>query len=262
MASTDNSRLIYLDTLLNLSTIEHFDCWPLKGLRPVASDNITALYEHLKSQSENQPWNVYLRDVDMPPRWHFSASYRIAPLFMVPNPGWVIVNSKEEFDPATDGEYKPKGIHGYDNDNELMRSLFLARGPGLNYTYPVKPFNNTEVYGILTNLLKVQPNPHNGTFTRGRMQRLLPSALETAPATATNTTNTGDDIPEMSSDDWEDIEEAIDEEMGEEDFEAEEEAWGRPLTWKEFMEIKAEEMREEMESWWDWLSKHGGHKSG
>src|SRR5271169_4556465 len=182
MASTSKSRLVYLDTLIDINTIEYFDCWPLKGLRPRSSDNITALYEHLKSQSVDQPWKVYLRDVDMPPRWHFTASYRIAPIFLVPDPGWVILNSKAEFDPTEDEEYYPKGIHGYDNDNELMRSIFLARGPALKYNYPVKPFDNIEVYGIMTNILGIKAIPNNGTLPKGRLQRLPPSAVATIPA--------------------------------------------------------------------------------
>jgi Type I phosphodiesterase / nucleotide pyrophosphatase len=254
MASTSKSRLVYLDKLLDLNTIEHFDCWPLKGLRPRASENITALYDHLKSLSVNQPWNVYLRDVDMPPRWHFSATYRIAPLFLVPDPGWVILNSKAEFDPEEDEDYYPKGIHGYDNDDELMRSIFLGRGPSLRYDYPVKSFENVEVYGIMTNILGITGIPNNGTFIKGRMQRLSAPPKPTAPsspASATSTPSTDDDgIPEMTPEDWKEIEEDL--------AEAEEEE-GRPLTWKEYLELKAEEMKEEVEVWWDWLTHGGGH---
>lgn len=253
MASTSKSRLVYLDKLLDLSTIEHIDCWPLKGLRPKASENITALYDQLKPLSVDQPWNVYLRDVDMPPRLHFSATYRIAPLFLVPDPGWVILNSKAEFDPEEDEDYYPKGIHGYDNDDKLMRSLFLGRGPALKYDYPVKSFENVEVYGIMTNILEITENPNNGTFVKGRMQRLPALPKPTPPLSsepATSTPSADDDwIPEMTPEDWEKIEDDL--------AEAKEE--GRPLTWKEYLELKAEEMKEEIEGWWDWLKHGGGH---
>lgn len=250
MATTSKDRIVYLDTLIDLNTVEHIDCWPLKGLRPWNTENTTALYEHLKAQSVDQPWNVYLRDVDMPPRWHFTASYRIAPLFLVPEPGWVIVNSYAEFDPEEDDIFYPRGIHGYDNDNELMRSLFLANGPAFNYNYQVTPFENIEVYGIMTNILGVKPNPNNGTFVRGRLQRLPASANTTASTPISDTDVPPEDlngIPEMTDADWEQIESDL-EEAAEED---------RPLTWKEYLELKAEEMKEEMDAWWDWM-KHGG----
>jgi hypothetical protein len=301
MASTSSSRVIYLDSLIDLSTISHFDCWPLKGLRPTSPENTSSIYNDLKSQSLNQPWNVYLRDTDMPSRWHFSASYRIAPIYMVPDPGWVIVNSLREFDPEEDGEYSPKGIHGYDNDNELMRSLFVARGPGFNYGYDVKPFDNIEVYGIMTNLLGIKGIPNNGTLKNGRLQRLpsspvatvppvsevppvpeassvpevppvpevspvsdvppvphvssvpvssvpeVPPVPEVSPVSEVPPVPEVTDIPDMTPEDWEQIEEDL-EEAAEED---------RPLTWKEYLELKAEQMKEEMASWWDWM-KHDG----
>ena len=168
------------------------------------------------------------------------ASYRIAPIFVIPDPGWVIINTKAEFDPDEDEEFYPKGIHGYDNDNELMRSLFLARGPALKYDYPVKSFNNTEVYGIMTNILGIKANPNNGTFVKGRLQRLPPSAAATtptSPAEATPSASTDlDDIPEMTPEDWNAIEADLEEA----------EAEHRPLTWKEYLEYKAEEMKEEI----------------
>ena len=199
----------------------------------------------------------------MPSHWHFSASYRIAPIYMVPDPGWIIVNSLREFDPAEDGEYQPKGVHGYDNDNELMRSLFLAKGPAFQYSYPVAPFNNTEVYGIMTNILGITPNANNGTFIKGRLPKLastevavippptntaiVPPYITSAIAAAESSAEaTATGLPEMTEADWEQIEEDL----------AEAAAEDRPLTWKEYLELKAEAMKEELDEWWDWM-KHG-----
>jgi Type I phosphodiesterase / nucleotide pyrophosphatase len=255
MASTSKDRLIYLDSMVDLSTIDHIDCWPLKGLRPRTSENLTALYEYLKVLSIDQHWNVYLRDLDMPPRWHFTASYRIAPIYLVPDPEWVIVNSLAEFDPEEDEEYQPRGIHGYDNDDELMRSLFLARGPSFQYNYPIRPFENVEVYGIMTNILGITANSNNGTFDKGRLERLPVSQTPSNPTTSVDdvsgatpsATHDENEVPEMTPEDWEQVEDDVEEA----------EAEDRPLTWKEYLEFKAEEMKEELDSWWDWM-KHGG----
>jgi Type I phosphodiesterase / nucleotide pyrophosphatase len=258
MATTSYTRLVYLDQFLDLGLFDHIDCWPLKGLHPSPAVNISDIYDYLKPLSDGQPWNVYLRDVDMPPRWHFNSSYRIAPLYLVPDPGWVLLNSKAEFDPAEDFEYSPKGIHGYDNDNELMRSVFLAQGPAFNYNYSVAPFENVEVYGIMTNILGIKENPNNGTFVRGRLQKVS-SAVTTIPSSGNEPENKEEEsvdqpagsetggIPDMTDEDWKEIEEDL--------KEAEEE--DRPLTWKEYLEWKAEEMKDEIASWWDWI-KHGG----
>lgn len=133
MATTDISRLIQLEDLIDTDLISHTDGWPLYGLRPKNPDNLDRLYQELKSKAaENPNIDVYLRDFDMPERYHFAANARIAPLWIVPKTGWAIV-TKDEFDVAeglrTGASYHPHGLHGYDHEHPLMRAIFLARGP-------------------------------------------------------------------------------------------------------------------------------------
>lgn len=142
MASTDNERLIYIDDIIDMSLIEHNDGWPLIGLRPYPHANITELYEKLKAEVSlnekkgDKHWNVYLRDEDMPPRWHFSNNQRIAPLWVIPDAGYAIVTRKEfDLGAPNPGKYKPAGLHGYDNDDPLMRAIFVARGPSFRHLH-------------------------------------------------------------------------------------------------------------------------------
>ena len=134
MATTDISRLLQLEDLVGSFEIEHIDGWPLYGLRTKSQDDIRPLYDHLKTQEDDgaAPWRVYLRDHDMPERYHFANNDRIAPLWIVPETGWAIV-TKEEFDVAKGKEqglvYHPRGLHGYDHEHPLMRAIFVARGP-------------------------------------------------------------------------------------------------------------------------------------
>ncbi|KAI9775195.1 MAG: hypothetical protein M1839_001383 [Geoglossum umbratile] len=170
MATTSVDRLIQLDDLIDLDQIEHTDGWPLYGLRPKDPAMLPALYEQLKRPSPMREYfDVYLRDQDMPERYHFSKNKRIAPLWIIPNTGWAIV-TKKEFDIAeakkTGQQYNPKGLHGYDHEHPLMRSIFVARGPA----FPHKPnsrvdvFQNIEVYNIICDSLFITPQPNNGTL--------------------------------------------------------------------------------------------------
>jgi len=141
MASTSRERLIYIDEIIDMSLIEHTDGWPLYGLRPYANVNITALYETLLSETladqarGKKHWDVYLRDKNMPARWHFSNNDRIAPLWVVPETGYAIV-TREEYDvDANRGRYEPAGLHGYDNLHPLMRAIFVAKGPAFRHLY-------------------------------------------------------------------------------------------------------------------------------
>lgn len=133
MATTDTTRLIQLEDIVDRSLIEHIDGWPLYGLRPKDPEHLQDLYDTLSAAaSQNPNFDVYLRDQDMPERYHFSKNERIAPLWIVPKTGWAIV-TKEEFDVADAKakglQYHPRGLHGYDHQHPLMRAIFIARGP-------------------------------------------------------------------------------------------------------------------------------------
>lgn len=101
----------------------------------------------------------------MPQRYHFSQNPRIAPLWIVPRVGWAIA-PKSEFDVKGGEIYHPRGLHGYDHEDALMRAIFIARGPAFPQTEGnmVAPFQNVEVYGILCDSLGLEPRRNNGTI--------------------------------------------------------------------------------------------------
>ena len=146
MATTDTSRLIQLEDIIDTTLIEHMDGWPLYGLRPKDPDHIQELYTILAAEASKNPnFDVYLRDENMPERYHFSKNERIAPLWVIPKTGWAIV-TKSEFDVANTKEkgivYHPRGLHGYDHEHPLMRAIFVARGPAFPHegNSRVEPF--------------------------------------------------------------------------------------------------------------------------
>ena len=146
MATTSTDRLVQLDDLIDLDLVEHIDGWPLYGLRPKDPIDLQGLYDRLLVESKaSGNFEVYLRDENMPERYHFSRNDRIAPLWVVPKTGWAIVH-KEDFDvneAKARGElYHPKGLHGYDHENPLMRAIFIARGPA----FPHKPNSRLDVF--------------------------------------------------------------------------------------------------------------------
>ncbi|RFU80479.1 ectonucleotide pyrophosphatase phosphodiesterase family member 1 3 [Trichoderma arundinaceum] len=170
MATTDTSRALQLEDLVDTSKIEHIDGWPLYGLRPKNPDDLQGLYDGLAEKAKSNPnYDVYLRDVNMPERFHFSKNDRIAPLWIIPKTGWVIV-TKEEFDVEKAKKEKlvvhPRGLHGYDHEHPLMRAIFIARGPAFPHpgNSQVAAFQNIEVYNLLCDSLGLTPKPNNGTL--------------------------------------------------------------------------------------------------
>ncbi|KAL8991789.1 MAG: hypothetical protein Q9169_007647 [Polycauliona sp. 2 TL-2023] len=169
MATTSTDRLIQLDDLIDMDLVDRIDGWPLYGLRPKNPSDLRVLYDKLLFEAQhNKHFDVYLRET-MPERFHFSNNDRIAPLWVIPQTGWAIVH-KEDFDvnaaKAKGETYHPKGLHGYDHEHPLMRSIFIARGPA----FPHEPnsrldvFQNIEVYNIVCDSLGIEPKPNNGTL--------------------------------------------------------------------------------------------------
>ncbi|KAF8419436.1 alkaline-phosphatase-like protein [Tirmania nivea] len=227
MAKTHTEKLIYLEDVLGdnyASKTGKIEGWPLAGIRAANGADETELWEEVKSRHESwpldtptaqkaqldekdarrgsrAPWSVHHKLHSMPDRWHFSHNDRIAPIWIVPEVGWVCV-TKDEYPPEKmpQGGYHPKGVHGYDNAAQEMRAVFVGWGPGFRGKgmhgkgrewigkqerrvdahgkevkgVEVKPFGNWEVYGIIGELVfgadgaKRLLGPHNGTFSGGR----------------------------------------------------------------------------------------------
>ncbi|KAF1942584.1 ectonucleotide pyrophosphatase/phosphodiesterase family member 1 [Clathrospora elynae] len=200
MATTDVSRLIQLEDLIDPTELSHIDGWPLYGLRPKDPSAIQRLYKQLKNRTTDNPnVEIYLRDENMPERYHFSKNERIAPLWIVPKAGWAIV-TKDEFD-VEEGKkkgdvYHPRGLHGYDHEHPLMRAIFVARGPAFPHKpgSRMEPFQNIELYNIICDSINLTPAPNNGTL---RLP-LKPVGLHNEVESPTNETPE-DPVPPYSS---------------------------------------------------------------
>ncbi|KAL8958159.1 MAG: hypothetical protein Q9193_004726 [Seirophora villosa] len=167
MATISTQRLIQLDDLLDVDIIEHIDGWPNYGLRLKDASTVGDVYNSLRDKAAtNRGFDVYLRDQNMPERYHFSRNLRIAPLWLIPWTGWAILLRKD-FDVAAakiSGQiYHLRGVHGYDHEHPLMRAIFIARGPAFPHqaNSRLDVFQNTEVYNIICDSLSVRPSPNN-----------------------------------------------------------------------------------------------------
>lgn len=56
------------------------------------------------------------------------------------------------------------GVHGYDNNEPDMRSIFIANGPSFKGEEEMEPFTNIELYNVFCHILNIVPKPNNGTF--------------------------------------------------------------------------------------------------
>jgi len=169
MASINASSYIYLDKLLKQSLPDFEDLvsplegFPLAGIRPKNLDSQADIITKLQKVSYNEPFDCYLKD-DVPPRFHYSKSDRIAPIVCVPEVGYVLTST------GFWNRIVSNGTHGYDNLSEEMRAIFMAQGPTFELYKQrtgqgniMNEFRNVEVYNIMAKILDLAPAANNGT---------------------------------------------------------------------------------------------------
>jgi len=128
--------------------------------KPGTEDEI---YRSLKRKLPPQA-RVY-RKAEMPARFHYSRSPRIAPLLVLPAEGWILTNSQEFSELEAKGETKTdRGGHGYDNQLASMRAIFIGHGAAFRRGKLVEPFENIQVYNIMTRILGLKPAPNDGNY--------------------------------------------------------------------------------------------------
>ncbi|KIO05372.1 hypothetical protein M404DRAFT_999981 [Pisolithus tinctorius Marx 270] len=122
--------------------VTHTDGWPNMGLRFRAGTDQRAVLSKLM-RATRDPRHIGKFDVfvtaaytgrsglgdgeedvaiPMPERYHFSASERIAPIWIVPRLGYALTTKAF-------GKGESHGDHGYDNDEPSMHAIFVAHGP-------------------------------------------------------------------------------------------------------------------------------------
>jgi predicted AlkP superfamily pyrophosphatase or phosphodiesterase len=121
------------------------------------------IYDSIKAKLPAQA-KIY-RKSEIPERFQYRDHRRIAPILVLPQEGWRIM-TRERFEKnKTDENFlRLRGSHGYDNELESMRAIFIAYGPAFKKAYSAEPFQNIEVYNLMCAILGLEPAENDGNF--------------------------------------------------------------------------------------------------
>lgn len=162
MAEVNQNNATILDEIIDtnltekiLWTYEIIQIFPKEG----KEDEI---YRTLKSKLRHA--TIY-RKAELPKRFHYKNSPRIAPLILLTDEGWITTN-RERFEELKEkGDLKHlHGGHGYDNALESMRATFIAHGKAFKKGITIEPFENIQVYNLMTKILSLKSAPNDGDF--------------------------------------------------------------------------------------------------
>ncbi|XP_078252794.1 glycerophosphocholine cholinephosphodiesterase ENPP6 isoform X1 [Rhinoraja longicauda] len=133
--------------------------WPHEG-------KLDKVYRGLKEVKE---MNVYKKD-EIPDRYHYKRGKFVAPLTLLVQPGWFIIENiqKLPYWANETGSRKgwQRGWHGYDNEQMDMKGFLVAYGPDFRRNYKVPPIKVVDVYNIMCRLTGIKPLPNNGSWPR------------------------------------------------------------------------------------------------
>jgi predicted AlkP superfamily pyrophosphatase or phosphodiesterase len=125
------------------------------------------VYQSLEQNLPPQA-RVY-RKAEMPARFHYSQSPRIAPLLVLPSAGWILTNAADFAEMQAKGETtRVRGGHGYDNQLTSMRAIFIGHGQAFRKGRVVEAFANIQVYNIMTRILGLRPAANDGDYRAAR----------------------------------------------------------------------------------------------
>ena len=170
MTAIDSKRVIFLDDLMPLSTVQVESYGPNGGVRPKTG---TAAELVAQIRAKNIPHlQVYLRE-EVPAHLHYRDNPRIPPVVLIADQGWNI-EPKTGW-PSREPTYD-RGTHGYDPTLSDMGALFIANGPAFRHGVEIPDVENIQIYNLLCAALQLKPAPNDGD------QRLVRTALKHPPA--------------------------------------------------------------------------------
>ncbi len=167
MSPTSPDRVIFLDDLVEINSIEIEATGPYAGVRPKPGTRTApelAAAMRAKAPSHLQ---IFTRD-ELPARFHFDHNDRISAVILVADDQWC-VEQKLGW-PARAATYN-RGNHGWDNATPNMGALFIANGPAFRRHLVIPEVANIHVYDLLCALLRITPAPNDGD------RRLVRAAL-------------------------------------------------------------------------------------
>lgn len=186
MVATDiHSNAILIDNLVDMHKVKWYETGPVCSIIPERLDDVVSFFVLLRQTPEYKKslFEIYLRE-DIPKRFNYSNSNRIAPLLLIAKKGHYF-SSLAEIDRRRNARIN--GQHGYPvSDDPLdkdVHAIFMAHGPKFpahtaSFTQPgnrLATFSNLELFHLFTYVLRIKPEFRDGSgkLTRNVIKKLL-----------------------------------------------------------------------------------------
>jgi predicted AlkP superfamily pyrophosphatase or phosphodiesterase len=156
MAATSADRVVILDDYINPGTVTVIDWSPVLAIRPRPGFE-DSVYRGLGRAAHMRVW----RKTELPERFHYLDSPRVAPIIGLADEGWSIATRKR----ATESpESFNGGNHGFDPALPSMHGIFIAAGPDFSQGTTTPPVANVHLYDLMAHVLGLTPAKNDGSL--------------------------------------------------------------------------------------------------
>ncbi|WP_024869701.1 ectonucleotide pyrophosphatase/phosphodiesterase [Pseudoxanthomonas suwonensis] len=143
MASIEEARVVSIGQVIGLA--------PNPGFEAAVEARLLGRHDRY------QCW----RKSGLPERLHYGTHPRIPPLVCQMDESWNAL-PRAMLERRAAAEPHDRGAHGYDPDLPSMRAVFVAHGPSFREGAQLPPFDNIDVYPLLSSLLGLPARPVDG----------------------------------------------------------------------------------------------------
>jgi predicted AlkP superfamily pyrophosphatase or phosphodiesterase len=170
MAAVDFDNAVLLDDYFSFDLTERI-LWTSEFVQIFPKTGKT---DEIVLKAKNIPHTTCWKKSEIPARFHYRASPRIAPIICLADEGWILASQKRYANLKEDEDFSVMhGEHGYDNALESMRATFIAHGEAFKKKLLFPPFENIQVYNLMCAILGLKPAPNDGDFSvvRGMLRK-------------------------------------------------------------------------------------------
>ncbi|MDQ3750592.1 MAG: ectonucleotide pyrophosphatase/phosphodiesterase [Acidobacteriota bacterium] len=164
MVTVDRNNSVFLDDIFDFDKTERI-LWTgeIVQIFPKTNEE-TNIIKALQSKIKHA--TCWLKS-EIPERFHYRVSPRIAPIICSAEEGWILTNHKRFGEWRERDELRGlRGAHGYDNGLESMRATFIAHGAAFKRGALVEPFENIHIYNLMCKILGLTPAKNDGDFEK------------------------------------------------------------------------------------------------
>jgi predicted AlkP superfamily pyrophosphatase or phosphodiesterase len=145
MAATSPDRVIVLDDLVDPTAINVIYSGAAVFLNPSAGRQDEVQAALVRRHANGECWDR----ASIPARLNLGSNPRVAEIVCAADVGWLFATKARPV-------LREGGAHGYDNQADEMRALFLARGPGIARGGRLGDVDSVDVHPFIGSLLRIR----------------------------------------------------------------------------------------------------------